>query len=308
MNSFIEMVKRKMPKYSNVQIINVDQNGTNVIGHYICVNDKAKKRTYVYDSLKEKKLSASTVEHLKELLPKSKDNTLVTQKNTQPDNSSNVVFAIAYATTLSLGEDPAEYSLLLDNGSPDKTTPLRNHLAQMLEEGELSLFPKGIDIPSNDHRIHQLQGFGLPPVQPPINPEFKIVKMRSIEAAIKKLNVDPFLTNIFQHRQTRKTNATVMVAERNEHPIGLIYGFQDDDDESAKYIAYVVVVDAHKNLGVGTALIAKFETLAKEEDYSQITCSLAINNRAINLFSRLNYERLNYSRFSDKIIDMVKTL
>lgn len=64
----------------------------------------------------------------------------VEPRTLQPDLMSCGVFAIANATSIIFGVNPADYPLLLrDQG--DRTMPLRQHLVQMLRTKQLALFP-----------------------------------------------------------------------------------------------------------------------------------------------------------------------
>lgn len=130
----------------DIQIIFEGQAGPHNIGHYICIHYVAAERTvYVYDSLYYGKLTKNNSRKvIDRRYPQGTKVVFVEPKTKQPDGTSCGVFAAAYATTLILGRDPAEYPLLLQNHpSGDKTLQLRRHLASILEEDRLSLFPTG---------------------------------------------------------------------------------------------------------------------------------------------------------------------
>lgn len=65
----------------------------------------------------------------------------VKPKEKQPDSKSCGVFAIAYATCILFGMDPAEYNPKLNPAHGDHSMNLRRHLADMLRNNRLQLFP-----------------------------------------------------------------------------------------------------------------------------------------------------------------------
>lgn len=63
----------------------------------------------------------------------------------QPDRRSCGIFAAAYASIILHGYDPSKYPLflryLLPNSNEDETTVLRDHMATMLMDNRVDLFP-----------------------------------------------------------------------------------------------------------------------------------------------------------------------
>lgn len=168
-NRFVEVAEkisgRKMFSPANVQIIeNYCRNETesqqddiqilyegpitddfNKIGHYICVSYQGQEDTvYVYDSLYTKTLSerSKKIINLRYQQPYTQIH-YVKPKIFQPDSTSCGVFAIAYVTTILFGRNPAQFRFkLLPSGATDRTMLMRKHLAQMLTDERLSLFPE----------------------------------------------------------------------------------------------------------------------------------------------------------------------
>lgn len=129
----------------DVQIIFEGRAGPSNLGHYICIRYIADYRTIiVYDPLNSRNVSDRTRNILRTRFPGYNEQLeYAVPRTAQPDLISCGIFAVAYATTIILGEDPTVYPLLLGNSRQvDKTLQLRDHMAKMLEEGRLSLFPK----------------------------------------------------------------------------------------------------------------------------------------------------------------------
>jgi hypothetical protein len=137
-------------KRDDVQIIFEGKAGGNNIGHYICIHYKVKDHmVYIYDSLHHQTIAQTTLDiiHLRyQKIDPKVSYEFVEPRTRQRDAVSCGVFAIAYATTILLGQDPAKYPLSLKTGPAKyQTSLLRNHLAKMIEKSELSLFPRERD-------------------------------------------------------------------------------------------------------------------------------------------------------------------
>lgn len=129
----------------DLQILFDGSGGPDCIGHFFCIHYRANEHTvYFYDSLHIKMLTAR-LQRVVDIRYPGCAVEFVKPKTLQPDGFSCGVFAAAYATTIILGEDPAEYPLQL-MGREDQTLELRNHMAKMLQENRLSLFPRGVDM------------------------------------------------------------------------------------------------------------------------------------------------------------------
>lgn len=110
-------------------------------GHYICTFYVASSKTvYVFDSLFYGRLSNRTKNLLKVRYPKSETN-FVKPKTKQPDAVSCGIFSTAYATALIFGYDPAQVPLKIDFKLRNKTLSLRKHLATILSQNRLEMFP-----------------------------------------------------------------------------------------------------------------------------------------------------------------------
>lgn len=114
------------------------------VGHYILAHYIAKENVVnIYDSLNDSHL-ASTARYILSRLYPGKKIKFVKPTTKQPDGSSCGIFAIAYATTILLGEDPATYSFQLNNKTSavaDRTMMLRRHVAKMYTSKKFELFP-----------------------------------------------------------------------------------------------------------------------------------------------------------------------
>lgn len=84
---------------------------------------------------------ADEIDVLSRLYPE-KHVVFVKPATTQLDGASCGVFAIAYATTIVLGDNPANYHLQLNTANKDKTMELRNHIKDMYLSKKLQLFPQ----------------------------------------------------------------------------------------------------------------------------------------------------------------------
>lgn len=124
----------------DVQIIFEGQPGQNV-GHYICIHYRPNQIIYIYDSLNRGIISSRTQAILNIRYPGYLLHVFIRSKTMQPDFTSCGVFAIAYATALIFHENPATYPLLLGTIG-DTTMTLRNHLASILQQNQLSMFPR----------------------------------------------------------------------------------------------------------------------------------------------------------------------
>lgn len=137
----------------------------NSVGHYICVHFKAQEqKVFIYDSLYAGRRSHEIdnlnsihqanhiTDPIRNIIRRRyllhREIVFVKPRTKQPDYKSCGVFAIAYATTLLLGNDPAEVALKLGNSrnvrNPDPTTDLRYHLVDMIQQERISLFPSSI--------------------------------------------------------------------------------------------------------------------------------------------------------------------
>lgn len=121
-------------------------NDDQAVGHYICIFYKhSEQKVYVYDSLYTQSLTATQQQIIKMLYPSSKSVEYVKPQTVQPDEEACGVFAIAYATTLILGDDPKTKSLSLKldkkDKSGDKTMTLREHAKKMFVFKSLIAFP-----------------------------------------------------------------------------------------------------------------------------------------------------------------------
>lgn len=130
----------------DVQILFEGLAGPNRLGHFVCIHYRAVERTvYLYDSLYWRKISKRSREILDTRFHENVRVEFVHPRTRQPDGISCGIFAIAYATAIILGRDPAAYPLFLGNDPyTDPTLLLRDHLAQMLQDDRLTLFPAAL--------------------------------------------------------------------------------------------------------------------------------------------------------------------
>lgn len=126
-------------------------------GHYVCIHYVWSVQTvYVYDSLHNSddfvdnledpsagRINKRTREIIYKLYPHHKKRIAVRPFTRQTDGSSCGVFAAAYATMVLFKKDPATYALKIGDSSQggDTTMEIRNHLAKIIEENQLTLFP-----------------------------------------------------------------------------------------------------------------------------------------------------------------------
>ncbi|XP_031623391.1 uncharacterized protein LOC116340831 [Contarinia nasturtii] len=158
-NKFVELVREKY-HYNMIDVRSFSQptkyppipNNTYDVqilyshsNHYICIYfDPLRKTVYVYDSNISSTKSIIMNEHIlivRNRFPMSKT-VYVIPKTEQYDDTSSGPLAIAYATTLILGENPAIYGFQMNTKHSDKAIHLREHIFKMLRKGELSLFPR----------------------------------------------------------------------------------------------------------------------------------------------------------------------
>ncbi|XP_031638975.1 uncharacterized protein LOC116351067 [Contarinia nasturtii] len=116
-------------------------------GHYICVYYDPDYRTaYIYDSRIENMNYIISEQHdliVKNRYPAAINRTVVVSPKTeQYDETSSGPLVIAYATTLILGETPANYGFQMNVENQDKAIHLREHIFEMLQNRRLSPFPR----------------------------------------------------------------------------------------------------------------------------------------------------------------------
>lgn len=113
----------------------------NIIGHYICIRyDSATNTVYVYDSSSFGQLD----ENSSEIINLRYNNPAIQHarvRTMQPDGLSCGVFAIANATTLIFGQDPAAVDYKIDCQNRNKSLTLRKHLSKMIQDKQLAMFP-----------------------------------------------------------------------------------------------------------------------------------------------------------------------
>lgn len=113
-----------------------------IIGHYICIRfESATNTVYVYDSSSFGHLNQNSLDiiNLRYKTPKIQH---VKVRTMQPDGLSCGAFAIANATTLILGRDPAAINYKIDWEIENKSLTLRQHLFNMIQDRQLSMFPE----------------------------------------------------------------------------------------------------------------------------------------------------------------------
>lgn len=108
-------------------------------GHYTCTFYNALLNTvFVYDNTTE------LCERIKYLFalryPKAEIHEVVPLTK-QPDDDSCGIFSIAHATAIVFHHDPATVLLKIDHKLKNKTLSLREHLAKMLSQNRLEMFP-----------------------------------------------------------------------------------------------------------------------------------------------------------------------
>lgn len=132
------MYKKMSRNVDDIQILYVGNVGPNEIGHYICIHYRSMNRTlYVSDPMASRECLNDYMDVVRRRYPYALEIEFRRAKTLQPDFVSCGVFACAYATTIVLNKDPSTYPLKLD----PEVAALREHLASMLEENELRLYP-----------------------------------------------------------------------------------------------------------------------------------------------------------------------
>ncbi|XP_031629676.1 uncharacterized protein LOC116344956 [Contarinia nasturtii] len=142
----ISMYYQDFAVVDDVQIIFEGAAGISNVGHYICVHFVyAEQTVYIYDSLYYCNISPRCRSILRGRYGQNIRIVYIKPQTRQPDLRACGVFAAAYATTIVLGLDPRTYSLRLGNSrnpaNRDMTTDLRYHLADIIENNQLSPFP-----------------------------------------------------------------------------------------------------------------------------------------------------------------------
>jgi ribosomal protein S18 acetylase RimI-like enzyme len=107
-------------------------------------------------------------------------------------------------------------------------------------------------------------------------------------------DIGPDLRNVFAILARDKENS-VLIAEQNEKPVGVLAGsYHLDVDWEGKIakLQAVIIDEKHRNRGVGKKLLCHFLTQTKENNCRTIT--LRVNQK--NISARLFYEKLNFSK------------
>lgn len=137
-----QMYYRQPVIVHDIQILSLGN--TYKIGHYVCIQYVSNERTlYVYDPLNSGNSVHAYVPVINQRYPQLQRIVYRTARTLQPDLFSCGVFSIAHATKIILGHDPTQYRLNLDSiNAVDQSMPLREHSADMIEDGgQLTLFP-----------------------------------------------------------------------------------------------------------------------------------------------------------------------
>ncbi|XP_031637265.1 uncharacterized protein LOC116349806 [Contarinia nasturtii] len=161
-NYFIEFVREKYgfdmidvrcyPHLENYPQIPGDQYDIQILysdefssGHYTVVfYDPNYQTVYIYDSritVMEYEVTGQRLSIIEKRYPMAKIVPVI-PKVEQYDEISSGLFAIAYATTLILGESPANYIYEMNPRHSDKAINLRKHIIKMFRTKELSEFPR----------------------------------------------------------------------------------------------------------------------------------------------------------------------
>lgn len=114
-------------------------------GHFLGIfYDSKNKTVYVYDSQYQRQLYERQIEIINFRYPKRKNLLFIKPMVRQVDTdfTSCGPFAIAYVTTIILGNDPAEYYLKTDANGVDRSRFLRMHIKRMFENESLEHFPQ----------------------------------------------------------------------------------------------------------------------------------------------------------------------
>ncbi|XP_031628283.1 uncharacterized protein LOC116344049 [Contarinia nasturtii] len=132
------------PNTYDIQILYSNLNLSDA-GHYTCVfYDAYYKTVYIYNRLYDI-TNAIADEHfpiIENRYPMRDHEVCVKPKTEQYDEISSGLFAIAYATTLILEKDPSSYTFKMNVNYSDKSIHLREHISEMFQAKELSLFPQ----------------------------------------------------------------------------------------------------------------------------------------------------------------------
>lgn len=140
---FPELYRECASGKDDVQILYGGEIGESVIGHWVCIFYKQKNRTvYVLDSLNRNFLHERQLKIIQYRYPQRREIVFVRPKIVQFDGTSCGPLAIAYATTIILGDDPTTYELKMDVNGVDKSNYLRRHILKMFESYSLLPFPR----------------------------------------------------------------------------------------------------------------------------------------------------------------------
>lgn len=108
-------------------------------GHYTCTFYNVSLETvFVYDNAND--ICERTRNLITLRYPKAQINFVIPMTK-QPDEESCGIFSIAHATAIVFGHDPATVSLKIDDKEKNRTISLRKHLAKILSENQLEMFP-----------------------------------------------------------------------------------------------------------------------------------------------------------------------
>lgn len=127
---------------SDIQILYSGAAGGNNIGHWKCVQYRARtNKVYVYDSLYGKFLNVEQKRLIFELyLLMEEDTIFVEPKYLQSGPTSCGIHSIFYATTLLLGQDPTQVELKINKVRGDQSLYMRLHVLKMFANRKLALF------------------------------------------------------------------------------------------------------------------------------------------------------------------------
>lgn len=107
-------------------------------------------------------------------------------------------------------------------------------------------------------------------------------------------DIGPDLRKIFAIL-ARSKESSVLIAEQNEKPVGVLVGsYHLDIDWEGKIakLQAIIIDEKHRNRGVGKKLLSHFLTQTKENNCRAITLRVNQKNRGARLF----YEKLNFSK------------
>lgn len=140
---FPELYRECDKERDDVQILYGGGIGESVIGHWICIFYKAENRkVHVLDSLNRNILHERQIEIIQHRYPQKEEIVFMKPRILQSDRTSCGPLAIAYATTIILGEDPITYEFEMDGNGVDNSSFLRKHIRRMFESNELLHFPR----------------------------------------------------------------------------------------------------------------------------------------------------------------------